>query len=239
MSATALHNFTPSSTASGYAEEIAASGVLAQQQVGTILPESLHFSPISAQPAQVHDIAEPGEFAQIDATANIRESNFDWIFQDAGSAANLDSFGFPMANFAFLDQQTDFNQQFSRVAAPPNAQEPAAKYYKGNGAQRNKESWILDASEPTMGQSIVLPELGGRTQLGSPSLTGSYFQLPPVDDSDRNRITQTIAALLERPLWTAVSLANFPSKGKLDHCIDVFFVNFHPVRVISPDTPKD
>lgn len=104
-----------------------------------------------------------------------------------------------------------------------NAQEPASKYKEGNAQQ---EAWLLDPHEP-FERSLDIPSLGG--QCTDLSKAGSYSQLRQLTEEDRDRIQRSAKACLEEPLWAAVSFSDFPSKKQLDHCIDLFFINFQPV----------
>lgn len=129
-----------------------------------------------------------------------------------------------------------------------NAQDPPAKY-KETGPQR--ESWFLNNNADVDGDGngeegggggggedgvtvplLNIPDLGGggdhrgRQARYRP---GSFWQLERISETERIRIQQSIRSSIERPLWTAVSMANFPSREKLDHCIDLFFANWRPV----------
>lgn len=152
---------------------------------------------------------------------NDEASDLDWIFQDV-RGEYLDTLSLPAD--CMLPDPIDFGLASLNPQRPcQNAQEPAASYQLTGSPQ---ESWLLDRSIPAS-QLLELPELG------SPNVklrAGSYVQLERITDCDRAKIQRSVMHFLERPIWKPLSLATFPSKEKLDHCIDLFFANFHPVR---------
>ncbi|KAF5636967.1 cytochrome P450 monooxygenase [Fusarium tjaetaba] len=144
----------------------------------------------------------------------------DWIFSIFDPCSHLDTFSFP-ADCEILDEPT---LPLTAQNSSPNAQEPPVKYSAGQGP--HLDNWLLSTAGTNDTQSLVIPQLGGN---GDKSLRyGSHFQMPKVVEAQRSQLLDSAQAILERPLWKAVSLANFPSKAKLDHCIDLFFVHFRP-----------
>lgn len=79
------------------------------------------------------------------------------------------------------------------------------------------------------GQPLTLPILAtvGEELDANP---GSFYNIKNITDTERARMVNSIRLPLERPPWQTVSLANFPSKEKLDHCIDLFFRHLDRVR---------
>jgi hypothetical protein len=147
-------------------------------------------------------------------------ANIDWMLRDAVDPNTL---GFS-SDYTPVDHTSHL--LWSTYQNPFNvAQEPASKY-KESAIQQ--EGWLLDPPEVTE-QSLDVPRLGGHPT-GQPR-TGSYTQLRDLTDADRDRIQQAAKACLEQPIWAPVSFAAFPDKEKLDHCIDLFFVNFQPVSL--------
>lgn len=147
-------------------------------------------------------------------------ANIDWMLRDAGDRVDFSTLGFsdhipldPTSHLLWSTYQNPFNV----------AQEPASKY-KESAIQQ--EGWLLDPPELAE-QSLDVPELGEHRI--DQSMTGSYTQLRDLTDDDRDRIQQAAKSCLEEPIWAPISFAAFPSKEKLDHCIDLFFVNFQPV----------
>lgn len=148
-------------------------------------------------------------------------ANIDWMLRDVGDRVDFNTLGFSADN---LPVDNTSHLLWSTYQNPFNvAQEPASKY-KESAIQQ--EGWLLDPPELAE-QSLDVPGLGERRV--DQSMTGSYTQLRDLTDVDRDRIQQTAKACLEEPIWAPISFAAFPSKEKLDHCIDLFFVNFQPV----------
>lgn len=79
-------------------------------------------------------------------------------------------------------------------------------------------------------QRLTLPVLGLPLEDSDMSL-GSFYQLPNIDDRSRTRLLNSIRLPLERVPWQTVSLTNFPSNEKLDHCLDMFFRHFDRVSL--------
>ncbi|PNP76440.1 hypothetical protein FNYG_10226 [Fusarium nygamai] len=144
----------------------------------------------------------------------------DWIFSLFDPCSHLDNFSFP-ADCQILDEPT---LPPTAQNSSPNAQEPPVKYSARQGP--HLDNWLLSTAGTNYTQSLIIPQLGGDSDK---SLRyGSHFQMPKVVEAQRSQILNSAQTILERPLWKAVSLANFPSKAKLDHCIDLFFVHFRP-----------
>lgn len=151
-------------------------------------------------------------------------ANIDWILRDAGDGVDFNTLGFSSDHLP-VDHAS--HSLWSTYQNPFNvAQEPASKY-KESAVQQ--EGWLLDPPELAE-QSLDVPRLGGNRI--DQSRTGSYTQLRDLTDDDRDRIQQAARACLEEPIWAPISFAAFPSKEKLNHCIDLFFVNFQPVRQV-------
>ncbi|KAH8129488.1 fungal-specific transcription factor domain-containing protein [Trichoderma asperelloides] len=145
----------------------------------------------------------------------------DWTLRDAGDRVDLNAFNYSSDHIP-VDHTSHL--LWSTYQNPFNvAQEPASKY-KENGLQQ--EAWLLDPPELAE-QSLDIPGLGGHRT--DQSKAASYTQLRDLTDDDRDRIQQAAKACLEDPIWAPISFTAFPSKEKLDHCIDLFFVNFQPV----------
>ncbi|KAG9502145.1 hypothetical protein J7337_004970 [Fusarium musae] len=144
----------------------------------------------------------------------------DWIFSLFDPCSHLETFSLP-ADCQILDGSTlPVTAQNSSL----NAQEPPVKYSAKQGP--HLDNWLLSTSGTNYTQSLIIPLFGGDSDR---SLRyGSHFQMPKVEVAQRSQLLNSAQTILERPLWKAVSLANFPSKAKLDHCIDLFFVHFRP-----------
>lgn len=77
-------------------------------------------------------------------------------------------------------------------------------------------------------QCLTLPNLEPLNQ-DLNMKTGSFYPIQSVTESMRARLLNSVRLPLERVPWQTTSLANFPSKDKLDHCIDLFFRHFDRV----------
>ncbi|EHK19348.1 uncharacterized protein TRIVIDRAFT_69340 [Trichoderma virens Gv29-8] len=153
--------------------------------------------------------------------ASYDDTHFDWVLRDVGDRVDFNALDFSPDRM-LLDHTNSPLFWSTYQNYPNNAQEPASKYKEGNAQQ---EAWLLDPHEPSE-RSLDIPSLGGqRTDL---SKAGSYSQLRHLTEEDRDRIQRSAKACLEEPLWATVSFSDFPSKEKLDHCIDLFFINFQP-----------
>lgn len=153
---------------------------------------------------------------------NYEDTHFDWILRDAGDRMDFNALNFSPDRM-LLDHATSPLFWSTYQSHQNTAQEPASKYKEANIQQ---EAWLLDSHEP-FERSLDIPSLGGqRIDL---SKTGSYSQLRHLTEEDRDRIRRSAKACLEEPLWAAVSFSDFPSREKIDHCIDLFFTNFRPV----------
>lgn len=148
-------------------------------------------------------------------------SDLDWLFQDAQDGNYFDDF---LVN---NDPQSHDTSSVSQSCQtwPGTSQEPAAKYLSPGDRQGD---WPLDGAIP-LDRRLEIPALG-KNRSSAPDRT-SLFRGIQISEDIRSKLQGTIGSLLGKPLWTAVSLANFPTKETLDHCIDLFFANFHPVSI--------
>ncbi|KAF5235272.1 hypothetical protein FAUST_7165 [Fusarium austroamericanum] len=146
--------------------------------------------------------------------------NPDWILSSFDLWPHLDTFDLPADCEIFDPPGSIISLPVGTQMASPNAQEPPAKYNARHGPQL--DNWLLSVDNDT----LVLPQLGGDNDKSLH--LGSHFQVPKVQEARRVDMKNCAQMMLERPLWKAVSLANLPSKAKMDHCIDLFFINFRP-----------
>ncbi|KEF51214.1 uncharacterized protein A1O9_12717 [Exophiala aquamarina CBS 119918] len=86
------------------------------------------------------------------------------------------------------------------------------------------DAWPMEWHASTE-QRLVLPSLGQSSD-GQLIEFGSFYSLSPITETTRATMSGSIRIPLQRIPWQAVSLANFPSKEKLDHCIDLYFRHF-------------
>ncbi|KAI1612315.1 fungal-specific transcription factor domain-containing protein [Exophiala viscosa] len=143
----------------------------------------------------------------------------DWLFQDPHEENYFD-------DLLFNNEPQTCNTNsftYSEQSWPSTSQEPAAKYLSSRDRQCD---WPLDGATPT-DRRLDIPKLGeNRSSLPN---RPCFSRASWITEDGRAKLQPSISCLLEKPLWSAISLANFPSKEKLDHCIDLFFANFRPV----------
>jgi hypothetical protein len=58
----------------------------------------------------------------------------------------------------------------------------------------------------------------------------SFFGMIPLTDATIERLKEATRLPSETPMWPELNLDKFPSKQKLDHCIDLYFAHFHRVK---------
>jgi hypothetical protein len=75
-------------------------------------------------------------------------------------------------------------------------------------------------------QALDLPSLNDETD----DTEATYYGMKSLGGIFRTKLQEAIRLPLEQPPWQAVSLTNFPSKTKLDRCIDLFFAHHNSVR---------
>lgn len=61
----------------------------------------------------------------------------------------------------------------------------------------------------------------------------SFFGMIPVTDATRESLKDATRLPSGSPMWPELNLDKFPSKRKLDHCIDLYFAHFHRVSLIN------
>jgi len=150
-------------------------------------------------------------------------SDMDWLFQDTHEENYFDDFLVNNEQHICKTSSLTLTDQ----SWPSTSQEPAAKYLSSRDRQRD---WPLDGAIPTNGR-LDIPKLG-KNRSSLPNRPHAS-RVSSITEEGRKKLQGSISSLLEKPLWTAISLANLPSKEKLDHCIDLFFANFRPV-VLHP-----
>ncbi|KAL5590251.1 hypothetical protein FOBRF1_013808 [Fusarium oxysporum] len=190
----------------------------------SLLPSA--FNPLEGGVEEDHNYSGPTGLEQNQSDfLHIDVPNPDWIFSVFDPYSHLDSFSIPSDCQMFdVTGSAAVMPPDSQLPSPPNAQEPPVKYNIKPGPQQ--DNWLLSNTDVADNRSLIIPQLGGDSDRST--WLGLHFQLAKVDESHRAQLQRSAQMILERPLWRAVSLANFPSKAKLDHCIDLFFVNFRP-----------
>jgi hypothetical protein len=61
----------------------------------------------------------------------------------------------------------------------------------------------------------------------------SFFGMIPVTDATIKRLKDATRLPSGSPMWPELNLDKFPSKRKLDHCIDLYFAHFHRVSLTN------
>jgi hypothetical protein len=78
-------------------------------------------------------------------------------------------------------------------------------------------------------QDSELPMLG---QPVEPGLNGSsFFGMETVTEDTRLKMKEAAMLASGSALWPALNLTHFPTKEKLDHCIDLYFAHSHRVSL--------
>lgn len=157
--------------------------------------------------------------------ANEGDSSFDWIFQNMTQSCDWPALNLP-SEHPFTEQLSSSPTWPYTPSVSHNAQDPPGKFRTNPGQQEN---WLLE--DPDSGRHLLcIPEFG--KEFDNLSQNGSYCQLTKIDETKREKIQQSVNSFLEKTPWMPTSLANFPSREKLDYCIDLFFANFHPVSTV-------
>jgi hypothetical protein len=78
-------------------------------------------------------------------------------------------------------------------------------------------------------QDSELPMLG---QPVEPGINGSsFFGMEPMIEGTRLKMKEAAMLASGSALWPALNLTHFPTKEKLDHCIDLYFAHSHRVSL--------
>lgn len=93
------------------------------------------------------------------------------------------------------------------------------------------DPWPMEwhARVETYVNHIVIPSLGNDTP--DPGL--KYFSTTPMSAEARSTLQEYVQIPSKGSPWRPVIMERFPSREKLDHCIDMYFVHFHPVSTCS------
>ena len=201
--------------------------------------DALLFTSSSGDPAIADEEAIEPTANPIELIDNISDLNWndsfwsDWLFP-SGMATNE----FP-PNLPLNDPAAAANHSPSSFAPSTLDQEVAEVAHSRQFlpdiirsilplpyTRATKNPWPLgsaDNAEPL--QSI--PQLGASSRASEVS----YFHLPALTDTTFGNILQAINIPMTLPPWSAMSLEGFPKNSDLDEFIDLYFANFHTVRV--------
>ena len=208
--------------------------------------DTLLFTSSSNDPTVAYGEAIESTPNPIELIDNFSDLNWDdsfwseWLFP-SGIATN----GFP-PNLPLNDPAAAANQTSSGIAPSALDQEVAEVAHSRQSlfdiitsifplpyTRPSKNTWPFgsaDNAEPL--QSI--PQLGASIQ----SPESYYFHLPALTDTTFGNILQAIKIPMTYPPWPALSLEGFATSLDLDECIDLYFANFHPVRVFNVGSPR-
>ena len=91
------------------------------------------------------------------------------------------------------------------------------------------DPWPMEwhATAPSAVRNIVLPSLGDDMQDSNSCLR--YFPTTSVTCATHLALQEYLQIPSRGSPWQSISLPNFPSKERLDYCIDMYFAHFHPV----------
>ncbi|OQV01808.1 Fungal specific transcription factor domain-containing protein [Cladophialophora immunda] len=87
------------------------------------------------------------------------------------------------------------------------------------------DPWPLDTPRPTQSH-MALPALGGEGH--DFHAFARFFSVMPVSDRTWHALRKCLMLPFEHNSIQSLNLDQFPSKEKLDHCIDLYFAYFHP-----------
>lgn len=188
-----------------------------------------------------------GEFANLlDATDF--NSNLDWLFEtmSGDGSAGVADFYLPtdfVNDFTQADVPDDVSlASFSSQEARPNDNDPLKdRSSPSEGDQaildlptiphsedscKPDDPWPMEWHAEHSQRSLELPELGADDEEDG-QLFSHFFSSWTLRPSTVDALTHFMRLPAQRSPWQAVSLKNFPSKDKLEYCIDLYFGNFH------------
>jgi hypothetical protein len=170
--------------------------------------------------------------------------NIDWIFHDA-----VDN-SFPLPEDSSSRTQSSMTAPPSvclqgEDAATDAVNDPSMRIYSIYNQQdhlralpipETKDSCSADDPWPmewhaVPAQSFALPHLGNTEPTEEYSIAPTCFPSIPVSSSLRMRLQSSLQLPLNHIPWHAVSISAFPSKEKLDRCIDLYFTHYDNVSV--------
>jgi hypothetical protein len=160
-------------------------------------------------------------------TDNFGGSDLSWIFHPLHGSptapwdANAQFFSQPITS----DTETLLGSTNPQLPSPA-AQEPASRYNEDQDTNENELHPALTAHEYT--NRLVIPELGNPSK-DNWILCQRALQLPQVQESDHTRIWNYVSQISRDSPWPSIVLEKLPGKATIDHCIDLFFLNFKPV----------
>jgi hypothetical protein len=167
------------------------------------------------------------------------DTTFDWLFTQNTDGPTIP----PGEAFAGLNSPPDHEQ--ARQGHPTSAltlsEDPSLIY---PGEDRDKipselgiptpqnrcnpdDPWPMQWYAAPSDQTLTLPMLGesdNNIPRGS-----SYCQIVPMTDAAVHSLQKTLQMAVERTPGSPILLGQFPSREKIDHCIDRYFAHYHRV----------
>lgn len=203
-----------------------------QNQQGEVLNQLLN-------PTGSDFFSEIGVFSPFDDTDF--NSNLAWIFEDdlGGQLTN------PPDLSSSLNAYDLHDSQLLPIFAPPTALSSTRQSINGDNQGENEENleelpvpnpqdgcspddpWPMEWHSGPTQRHLVLPSLGDESQ--NDNQCSRFFNVPRISSSTCVALQRCIQLPFNSNPWRSINLDRFPSKEKLDHCIDLYFAHFHPV----------
>jgi hypothetical protein len=176
-------------------------------------------------------------------------SNLDWILEATSSddllwgSDNFDARGFPDGG-TFQHHNMPASQRSvppinhacelssgSTKATTSQSQEPLAGLLipQPQATRSYGDPWPLETPRPPQ-RHITLPALGSDRPQHIP--TDRYYHIKPTTDETWYALQRCLRSPFDYSSLQSLSLEYFPSKEKLDHCIDLYFTHFQPTLAI-------
>lgn len=162
-----------------------------------------------------------------ESVAWIFEENLDEVFPSVPASPRHNLSAFTLGN-ADVQQAQNLEQEYQQTIIGSEELEDLPQPTPRDHCSPD-DVWPMEW-HASSAQHLVLPTLGSVGEDFEVS-SGSFYAVANITEQARARMENSIRLPLERTPWQTVSLAHFPSKEKLDHCIDLFFRHFDRVRI--------
>ncbi|KIY04070.1 uncharacterized protein Z520_00762 [Fonsecaea multimorphosa CBS 102226] len=157
-------------------------------------------------------------------------SNLDWLFERMpdDSLADLTNF------YGVKDTHVASSAQSPREGHKPDGQpsrDPAIPELPIPHAENSvspDDPWPMEWHAEHPQRSLELPALGGTDDEATQSLS-RFFSAWNLGQSTVEALAHFIKLPAQRSPWQSVNLTHFPTKEKLEYCIDRYFAHFHLV----------
>jgi hypothetical protein len=155
-------------------------------------------------------------------------SDYQQSHEKSDSVAQLAEQAHPLSRF-YIDANGDPSQQLSPFSIDLNGSSPTepSSDIPHNNCEPD-DPWPMEWYATSLYNS-ELPFLGNPQD---EEIDGSsFFGMIPVTDATRESLKDATRLPSRNPMWPEINLDKFPSKRKLDHCIDLYFAHFHRVSL--------